>query len=253
MDKIIETKTIKKINDLIQNLNYDPKDVLIVLDIDDTLLKMNQYLGSTAWFNHHKNLLELNLSKTFKTLQQLYTVQGLLFEKFNMTKCEDDSIAILQKLKSDGHDIIMETARNLDYHSFTERELDNNGFSFLFDNNSFHINGIWKSDGNKKVSFKNNIFSVHGQNKGDMLFRLLNKKIKNHYKLIIVIDDVLANIHNFINTLSNCSTVKAIHYIKEQEHLDIFYNNQYLIRQTEMQLYNIGQDVINVLFDEINI
>ena len=48
----LETSSFEEIQKKVYELGkkYGPKNVLVVLDIDNTVLKMNQDLGSDQWF-----------------------------------------------------------------------------------------------------------------------------------------------------------------------------------------------------------
>lgn len=111
---------------------FGPEHVLLVLDIDNTLLAMNQGLGSDQWFNWQFELLledpqspELFIS----SLPELLEAQRLLYDVSAMSRVEEEQPAILKTLQQKGLSKIMLTSRGPEMRDSTLRELQRNGYA----------------------------------------------------------------------------------------------------------------------------
>src|SRR3989338_4347203 len=65
----------------------DAKNVLIVFDIDNTLLTMEKELGSEEWFDWQEKILadpSQKANKVGENFQDLLSVTGLIFEEGSM-------------------------------------------------------------------------------------------------------------------------------------------------------------------------
>ena len=78
----LETKThidvFNKASEL--RFKYGGKNVLVVFDIDNTLLKANQSLGSDQWFEWQAEAIKLSsIEASFKTFNELLKAQADFF------------------------------------------------------------------------------------------------------------------------------------------------------------------------------
>ena len=127
------TNTFKSIEKSALNLSkkYGPENVLLVFDADNTLVVMDQELGSDPWFNWQFNLLVNRSSGDelfFNNIQELLNAQRLLYDVSSMSPVEDIQPSILENLQNKGLRKIILTSRGPEMRSSTERELENNGF-----------------------------------------------------------------------------------------------------------------------------
>lgn len=207
--KIIEQKVLEK------GKKFGVSNVLVVFDIDNTIMTMPQNFGSDQWFTWQsdncfgkKELPEFCVTNKF---DDLLDVQGQIFALSNMIPTETATVAVIKNLQKLGYKVILLTSRGPAFRDATERALYNNSMDFsksaIGPKNGFVSTytpyyldqykkyGLTKSDlekmGNQKprpVSYTHGIFMTSGLNKGIMLKTLLNKT-KSKFKAIIFSDD----------------------------------------------------------------
>lgn len=199
--------------------------VLLVFDIDNTLLAMNQDLGSDQWFAWQDELPD-NHSAKVGNFGELLRVQALLYEIYSMRATEPViQPSIVKQMQDAGFPTLLLTSRGYINRDATERELLSNGYDFSqsafakddklgrefeipyfpYDENTIELSGITRAEaeewipdpdgiaGLKKprpVSYENGIYMTAGQNKG-MVLRMLLHKTGNaaKFKYIIFVDD----------------------------------------------------------------
>ena len=180
-------------------------EVLIVVDIDNTLLTMKQEFGGDAWFNWQAGLLKSApdspqlVAKDFKGLLR---VQGILFALSGMRPPEKTTPAAVARLQRTGASVMAMTSRGPEFRSATMRVLAENGYTFK--GHAPHgYPGTWRpSNGNltaaeqdrfgfigaRPVSYMDGVFLCAGQHKGALL-RMLFHTRKLSYKAILFVDD----------------------------------------------------------------
>ncbi|MCO4754374.1 MAG: DUF2608 domain-containing protein [Bacteriovoracaceae bacterium] len=205
----IRKTTLEKIE------KYGAKNVLVVLDIDNTTLAMPQNLGSDQWFGWQSgNCMGKEKTPPFcvaDNFDELLDIQGQLFALSNMIPTEKATVKVIKELQSKGIKLILLTSRGPVFRNATERALKMNGLTFResaigsangfassytpYDLKNPKASGLnaydIKSMGNKSprpVSYMNGVFMTSGLNKGIMLKTLL-AKTKSNFKAIIFADD----------------------------------------------------------------
>lgn len=109
-----------------------PEHVLLVFDIDNTLLAMNQGLGSDQWFNWQFELLlkdPENHELFFNDIPELLDAQRLLYDVSGMSAVEGIQPTILRTLEQKNLRKILLTSRGPEMRDSTTRELERNGYS----------------------------------------------------------------------------------------------------------------------------
>jgi hypothetical protein len=191
-----------------------PKDrVLLVYDIDNTLLTMKQDLGGDAWFTWQEDLLKKSPASpdlVAADFSGLLEWQGVFFTLAKMIPTEPKAVEIFNQLKGDGLETMILTSRGPEFRSQTERELKRNGFqigpmrslpqepvtSFL----SYEAAGTTrfpptelqrlKVASARPITFQKGIMMTSGQHKGVMLGTFLEKyQIDDDFDAIVFIDD----------------------------------------------------------------
>jgi hypothetical protein len=185
MDIIFKT-ALQKIN------QHGAENVLIVFDIDNTLLTANQDFSSYAWNLWQKKLIKEKLPHSITdSMNKFYKIENVLFSMGNMHTPEEFIANSIKELQSSGVSVIALTSRGPQMRSTTERVLKNNTLSF--NNVSFNkgFPGAYtpKYGKGRSVSFQNGIYMTAGQNKGLMLKDLL-ERVNKDYKSIIFTDDL---------------------------------------------------------------
>lgn len=216
----------RQIRDEVSKNNWDRDEVILVFDIDNTLLTTNQPLGGDAWFGWQEYLLEDDQADKSQLVgenfTELLTVQGQLYALSRMSPTEAELPAIVKDLQQVGRSVLL-TSRGYDFRNSTERELEQNGFVFdqstqmimaskgfagkylPYDLEHPQAVGLKESDmdlvKNKKariVTYMDGLYMTAGQHKGVMLKTLLYR-LKAHPKAIFFVDDHQKHTVNMAN------------------------------------------------------
>ena len=188
--------------------------ILLVFDIDNTLLTMPQFLGSDQWFNYHAGLISAGKDTDFSKFEELIAAQTALFSLASMKPTQDDVGNLIDQANSHGVDVFLLSARGPDLYSATKRELSRNRIAFTVPQAcSFVICSLGGSYGDaeirraigafggrpapspyREIVIRDGIMLVSGQDKGTMLRVLLAAIPAGTYKKIIFVDDTQKNI-----------------------------------------------------------
>lgn len=195
-DEQFETKSHEEIRNYIVyktlQENISPKDVLVVYDIDNTLLKMKRNFGSDQWFNWQSDCLKMSWScphSLAKSFDELINIQYEIFSLASMTRTEPGLSHIVSNLQNKSFNLIALTSRGPEARNATERELQKNGFKLSNTAIGYSIGESFIPAGEERTaSYQNGIFMTSGMNKGKML-RTLVDFFGKKYKAIFFIDD----------------------------------------------------------------
>ncbi len=201
---------------------YGAENVLVVYDNDNTLLAMNQNLGSDQWFHWQETLLD-DQAKGKKVnprelvaqkFSGLVDVQGYLFALSEMHPPQPSLPKMVAEIQAEHFPSIILTSRGVHFRDSLERELERQGYHFASDDRKLPGNGFtgtylpyslenpeefgltkeevaaWKLRAPLPVSYWSGIYMVTGQNKGAVLRTLLHRT-KASYKAIAFLDDQL--------------------------------------------------------------
>lgn len=206
------SRVVDKTKELLKR--YSKEDVLVVVDVDNTLLAMNQDLGSDQWFNWQTGLLQDEPNSpdlVAADMGGLLGVQGTLFSLSKMHPPEPklpEHISTIQQL---GLTTVVLTSRGYGFRDATERELKRNGYELAstaprieevrglfkpFDPDRPDAHGLSQviideiKGSLRTVTYSNGIYMTAGQHKGYMLRTLLARmEPKKDYKAIVFVDD----------------------------------------------------------------
>lgn len=194
---------------------YNPAEVLLVFDIDNTLLAMPQNFGSDQWFTWQYSNCIGKTKRYFCTtndMGELLDLQGKLFAASKMQPTEKLAPEVIKNLQAKGFKTIALTSRGPEFRNSTERELKRNNFIFVdhaigpkagypglyipFEADKLSAAGLSKADkriarirkNSRPVSFMNGIMMTSGMNKGLMLKTLLHKTGFKP-KAVVFVDD----------------------------------------------------------------
>lgn len=246
--------------------------VLLVCDIDNTLLAMRGDLGSDQWFEWQRYLLahepesEHLVAETFAGLLE---AQGKLFTLGGMAPPETDlpeHVAAVQRL---GVRTLVLTSRGDEYRDATERELRENGYDFArsvlptrglptgvympYDPNAIEESGITAGEAARfrlgkprGVSFSAGVFMSAGQHKGAMLLTVL-AKCDEDFAAVVFVDDHGRHIVRVHDALTRRGVeVWAFHYRRQQTSVARFnYSDKRDVVRNWRRLENTLQAVFN--------
>lgn len=192
---------------------YGAREVLLVLDIDNTLLRANQGLGSDQWFEWQNEAVKNRSTEaSFKSFEDLLWGQAAYFQLSRMSLTEDRLPKLASSILRQGHPTFLLTSRSPDLRNVTERELKRNGLWFA---NSFPLRGIphdvVEPPFKNPVSFMNGIFMTSGHHKGEALKYLLRKS-GQRFRAIVFVDDHERHTKRVFETFNGAGDVEIFTY-----------------------------------------
>lgn len=190
------------------------KDLLVVFDIDNTMLKTKTDLASEQWFLWQKKLIEEGLRQSpavANSVDGLLQLQGRLYAMGSMSLVSPEIPSFITDIKTRGGAVIALTSRNITMRDATLRELEANGISLssstdlglkwaLTPVQPFRVDqplrsGLSRADvsifrplGTRAVVFDSGAYLTQGQHKGVVLKALLYHS-QRKFKDIVFIDD----------------------------------------------------------------
>ena len=225
--KIEEVTTFNQIAPVVQTLNqqYKPENVLIVSDIDNTLLTNNGGLGGDIWYQWQRGKLAVKPSPE-QTVSCLFEdVIGMLYELSPMALTESQVPGLIEQWQAQGNPIMLLTSRSPDYRSPTERELNNKGIdaSLTALAPSGEADVTYRELLAREMSYSRGIMMTTGMHKGDMLAWIL-AKTGREFDAIVFIDDSQHNIDNMHERWQHESVdMRVFHYTHvEAERVETF-------------------------------
>jgi hypothetical protein len=179
-------------------------NVLVVFDIDNTLLAMEQGLGADQWYEWQKDLSE-NDHCNPQNVGDRFAVQGALYFASAMRKTQEDGAYQVGEIQNLGVDVIALTSRGPDFRLPTFRELRRYGFSFTHSalgSTGGYGKPFLPIEGGRLSLYEDGVFFTAGQHKGQMLFALLEKTNTPMPDVIIMTDDKRKNLDDIKETFS---------------------------------------------------
>ena len=203
----------------------DKDRVLMVFDIDNTLLAMEQGLGADQWYEWQKDLAKENRCSP-QNVGNRFAVQGAVFFASAMRPTQDDAAQQVKTIQKSGVPVIVLTSRGPDYRLQTFRELRRNGYNFTH-------SAIGTPGGNnlpfvpvengRLSRYEDGVFMTAGQHKGQMLYALLQKTGTEMPAVIVMADDKQQNLDAVKETFSALEVpVHAWRYSREDEYVASF-------------------------------
>lgn len=203
---LAETEDLAMVSDEALQLaeRYGPERVLVVFDIDNTLLAMEQGLGSDQWYYWQKDLAEEDpCSKLL--VSDRFKVQGALYYASAMRPTQSDAALQVRRLQDAGLSVIAVTSRGPEFVLQTFRELRRNGISFwptaLPPARGFPERFI-PEGGTLESLYQDGVFLTAGQHKGLMLKDLLTRTGSSLPAVIVVVDDKPDNLEAIMETFT---------------------------------------------------
>ena len=225
--QIEEVTSFNQIAPVVQTLNqqYKPENVLIVSDIDNTLLTNNGGLGGDIWYQWQRGKLAVKPSPE-QTVSCLFEdVIGMLYELSPMALTESQVPGLIEQWQAQGNPIMLLTSRSPDYRSPTERELNNKGIdaSLTALAPSGEADVTYRELLAREMSYSRGIMMTTGMHKGDMLAWIL-AKTGREFDAIVFIDDSQHNIDNMHERWQHESVdMRVFHYTHvEAERVETF-------------------------------
>jgi hypothetical protein len=237
---------------------FGAEHVLIVFDIDNTLLTSVADFGSDAWFEWQEGLMgrpECAYLRVGDDFPDLLSVQYVAYSAGEMRLTEQGTAALVDRLVEAGHPVMALTARGPEARGATMRELEDNGIGFssapacrasapenpslclpggAITPQSLEAAGVAMLspeertglDLSREASYGQGVMMVSGQNKGLML-RLLLASSEAPIKAVIFVDDGAKNVSKMTAAFTGDKPlpVRAFWYTAFEESDEAFLND----------------------------
>lgn len=224
----------KKTNELIKK--HGAKNVLVVLDIDNTILTMPQELGSDQWYTwQYEDCIKKQIKEKYcitNNMGELLSHMGKIFALSKMIPTEKQTPKVVKRLQEKGVKLFLLTSRGPDYRNATERELKRNGYNIQtsaigpkggfpgtfipYTLENLSAVGLTKADAEtaklrkaRKISYMNGVMMTAGLNKGIMLKTML-AKTKSNFKAIVFADDHIKHTKRMQAIMGNIKDVELV-------------------------------------------
>jgi len=225
----IETDAFDEVGRVVDSLAgiHGPGGVLLVFDLDNTLLAMDDPLGSPQWFDWQDSLITADSDSPLRAREDfrgLLDLQGLIFALGGMHATEADLPARIAGWQEAGHDCMVLSSREPSFDDATLRELDAAGMDFSastpdagcsfggvllpYAPEDVPASGLTPAEASafglgppREVRYESGVLSVAGQHKGAMLLILLAHSAR-YYPAVVFVDDEAVNVERVYAALS---------------------------------------------------
>lgn len=175
-------------------VNHRAEKVLIVCDIDNTLLRATQHLGSVAWGDSMiEELVSKGVSK--EEAEEIESILWRTVQPFVKVQAVDpESSFILESLQDRGFLILGLTARCPNEAEYTMQQLRSIGINLGQLKQPFTFESL-SQEGHKPLYSQGILFGTPFNKKSQILFKFLEEN-KLHPECIIFIDDKLSHLED---------------------------------------------------------
>lgn len=216
------------------SLQFRPEEILVVYDIDSTLLSSPPTLFGDQWMMWQNTLLaspspedkQFALAKDFASFFQIYR---RFLPLLKSVPTQEDAADIHKRISEMKIKQIVLTARGPENRSETEAQLEENGFRFwdanetqyLVEKLAYNPKNLsqdclnseflaqFKIKPAKVISVGKNLIFAQGQHKGMILKTFLCNSVKK-YKAVIFVDDLKKNTEAVDQVLVNEQQIKSL-------------------------------------------
>ena len=225
---IIETSGFEEVTQYVDSLDavFGPEAVLLVFDIDNTLLAGDHPLGTPEWFSWQDSLLTADSDSHLRAcgdFQELLTLQGLIYSLGSMHLTEEDLPELVEQWQSEDHTCLVLSSREPTFNDATQHDLFAGGFDFStsqpevepsfrgvhmpYSQDDMELSGLTLEEATmfdltapREIRFENGVMMVAGQHKGAMLLILL-AHCSEYYPAVVFIDDNHENVERVFTAL----------------------------------------------------
>ncbi|WP_426357394.1 DUF2608 domain-containing protein [Pseudocolwellia sp. HL-MZ19] len=208
------TTVVEDVNKL--NAKYGSSNVLIVVDIDNTLLTSSVDLGGDIWYQWQRGKLDIKPSEDQQVACLFEDSIGLLYELSPMNLTENNLPSVIEQWQSNQNTILALTSRAPIYRAATERELIRNGMNLEVSalSPAGQDAPVYRETLERELSYMKGVMMTSGMNKGEMLDYILDKTGRE-FDAIVFVDDSGKNIVNVYEQFKNRSHIdrNIYHYV----------------------------------------
>jgi hypothetical protein len=243
--EIIETDCFEEIALGVDSLTrlYGSGGVLLVFDLDNTLLAMDDPLGTPQWFDWQDSLVTADSDSPLRAcgdFGELLELQGLLFVLGGMHAAEEGLPDRIARWQEAGHTCLVLSSREPTFNDATLRELASAGYDFTssqpdaepsfrglllpYSQEDVSLSGLTAPEATafglaapREVRYEAGVLSVAGQHKGAMLLILL-AHCPRFYPAVVFVDDEAENVQRVHTALERRGLdVTAYRYVEEDD------------------------------------
>ncbi|MGD8358184.1 MAG: DUF2608 domain-containing protein [Lysobacterales bacterium] len=204
---------------------YGGSNVLVALDIDNTLLAMEQDLGSDQWYYWQKDMSAMHPCSDL-VVGDRNAAMGAIFFASAMRPTQPNAADQVRRMQEAGVRVIALTSRGVDYRLSTFRELRRNGFSFwpsAWPPQRGFTEPLMPEGFKRPVVYEDGVEFVSGQDKGAALKALLDRSGAPYPTLIVAVDDKQENLNTLMRAFSWSGTkIQAWRYTREDDLVKAF-------------------------------
>ena len=197
--------------------------VLVIYDLDNTLLAMEQDLGSDQWYYWQKELQAANRCDPRLATDRL-AAQGALYFASAMRPTQTDGAGIVRSLQDEGFTSIIITSRGPDFAAASLRELRRNELDFSrMPLGNDDVLRLTPSPDSRETLYEAGVYLTAGQDKGEMLLALLRATENPLPRAIVMADDKAENLQDVLDALAGQPvSVQALRYNREDARVAAF-------------------------------
>lgn len=220
-ERPIKQEEVTSFSAIVEDVNrlndkYGESNVLIVLDIDNTLLTSSVDIGGDIWYQWQREKLPIKPDDSQKVSCLFEDSIGLLYELLPMNLTETALPSVIEEWQSGQNTVFALTSRAPKYRAATERELSNNGINFESSALSPIGEGapVYRETINRELSYMKGVMMTSGMNKGEMLDYILEKTGRS-FDALVFVDDSGKNIINVFEKYKNRNDIdrNIYHYV----------------------------------------
>ena len=253
--KVVETQRFQDIAELSQQkvAAYSSENVLIVVDIDNTLLTSVSDLGGDIWYQWQRDLLAIKPRPEQKVKCLFEDSIALLYELSPMQLTESDLPVQIQQWQNQGISLFALTSRSPNSRSATMRELaraklDLNVTALSVPGQDTLLLHEYLP---REMTYMQGVMMTSGMNKGEMLRYILDKT-QRRFSAILFVDDSQKNVDNLYAEFKESSDLDMtiFHYTKvEHDRLEAQGSilSQQQADQMAQQWFELNQ-LLNTIF-----
>lgn len=199
---------------------YGAQNVLVVLDIDNTLLTSTSDLGGDIWYQWQRGRLDIQPGEAQQVECLFEDAIGLLYELAPMQLTDPAIPKAIIDWQDRGNVVFALTSRSPKYRAATERELLRAGIDLS--RNPPAPEGrsapVLRERAEQEWSYMQGIMMTTGMNKGTMLETLLEKTGRN-FPAVVFVDDTRRHVIDVSEAYRATAGVDlhVFHYTKVEE------------------------------------
>ncbi len=218
--KITETTSFSDIDAKVDafSAKYGAENVLIVSDIDNTLLTSATDLGGDIWYQWQRGKLDIQPTEEQKVSCLFEDTIGLLYELNPMRLTDPLVPELVATWQMSGNTVMALTSRDPRYRAATERELESNGID-MTKSPLTTVDGVlpeYRDQLERELTYSHGVMMTTGMNKGDMLHWILEKTGRD-FDAVVFIDDSEKNIDDMYEAWKDSGTDMQIFYYTHVE------------------------------------